>query len=88
MEKESFEFKEPKFGEIFTFKIVPIDKLSIVSHQRKPSEYHVKHLVSSIERIGFIVPLIVYEQKGKYVIIDGQHRFLAAKKADIKELPV
>ncbi|MEM7817080.1 MAG: ParB/RepB/Spo0J family partition protein [Candidatus Aenigmatarchaeota archaeon] len=84
-----FEFKEPTKGNKFIFKLVPIDKLVVVSHQRKPSEYHVKHLVSSIERIGFIVPLIVYEnnEKEEYVILDGQHRFLAAQRVGIKELP-
>ncbi|MBU5678779.1 MAG: ParB N-terminal domain-containing protein [Candidatus Aenigmatarchaeota archaeon] len=88
-EANEFEFKEPTKGNKFRFRLVPIDKLVVVSHQRKPSEYHVKHLVSSIERIGFIVPLIVYENKEKdeYVILDGQHRFLAAQRVGIKELP-
>lgn len=87
---DEFEFKEPINNNKFKFKIVPIDKLSVVSYQRKPSEYHVKHLVSSLERIGFVVPLVVYEDKEKeeYVILDGQHRFLAAKSVGIKELPV
>lgn len=89
-ENSEFEFKEPTKGDKFKFKIIPIEKLDVVSHQRKPSEYHVKHLISSIERIGFIVPLIVYEdkEKGEYIILDGQHRFLAAKQIGIKNLPV
>ncbi|MEM5828985.1 MAG: ParB N-terminal domain-containing protein [Candidatus Aenigmatarchaeota archaeon] len=88
-EVNEFEYKEPIKGNKFRFKLVPIDKFVVVSHQRKPSEYHVKHLVSSIERIGFIVPLIVYEDKEKdeFVILDGQHRFLAAQRVGIKELP-
>jgi len=86
--EEEFEFKEPLKNEKFRFKIVDIDKLDIVRHQRKPSEYHIKHLVSSIERIGFIVPLIVCENGEKYTILDGQHRFLAAKRLGIEKLPV
>lgn len=87
---DEFEFKEPVKENKLIFKIVSIDKLSVAPHQRKPSEYHVKHLVSSIERIGFIVPLVVFKSKDKeeYIILDGQHRFLAAKRVGIKELPV
>jgi ParB family chromosome partitioning protein len=85
---EEMEFKEPYQGEILKFKVVPIESLSVISHQRKPSNYHVKHLVSSIERVGFLVPLIVVQKNDKYLILDGQHRLLAAQKLDLKELPV
>ncbi|MCS7135170.1 MAG: ParB N-terminal domain-containing protein [Candidatus Aenigmarchaeota archaeon] len=85
---EEFEYKEPTKGNKFVFKLVDIDRLVVSSHQRKPSEYHIKHIISSIERIGFITPLIVVESKDKYTILDGQHRFLAAKKIGIKNLPV
>jgi ParB family chromosome partitioning protein len=86
--KEEFEFKEPLKKENFRFKVVEINKLEVIQHQRKPSEYHIKHLVSSIERIGFIVPLVVCEKDEKYTILDGQHRFLAAERVGIKKLPV
>jgi len=86
--QEGFQFKDPKYQQNLTFKIVPIDSLEVVEHQRKPSNYHVNHLISSIERVGFIVPLVVAEKNGKYVILDGQHRFLAAQKLELKELPV
>lgn len=85
---EEFHFKDPRHQQDLVFKIVPIDSLEVVEHQRKPSNYHVTHLISSIQRIGFIVPLIVSEKNGKYVILDGQHRFLAARKLGLLELPV
>jgi ParB family chromosome partitioning protein len=87
-EEEAFQFKDPKYQQNLTFKVVPIDSLKVVEHQRKPSNYHVNHLISSIERVGFIVPLVVVEKNGEYVILDGQHRFLAAKKLELRELPV
>jgi ParB family chromosome partitioning protein len=88
-EKEKqFYFKDPKNQQDLIFKIVPIDSLEVIEYQRKPSNYHTNHLISSIERIGFIVPLVVAEKNGKYVILDGQHRFLAAQKLELKELPV
>jgi len=85
---EEFQFKDPRHQQDLVFKVVPIDSLEVVEHQRKPSNYHVTHLISSIERVGFIVPLVVTEKDGKYVILDGQHRFLAAQKLELKELPV
>jgi ParB family chromosome partitioning protein len=88
-EKEKqFYFKDPKNHQDLIFKIVPIDSLEVIEYQRKPSNYHTNHLISSIERIGFIVPLVVAGKNGKYVILDGQHRFLAAQKLELKELPV
>ena len=86
--KEGFQFRDPKFQQDLIFKIVPIDSLEVVEHQRKPSNYHVNHLISSIERVGFIVPLVVTLKNGKYLILDGQHRFLAAQKLGLLELPV
>ena len=85
---EYFEFKDPYQGKILKFKVVKIEKLKVISHQRKPSNYHIRHLISSIERIGFLVPLICVEENGKYLVLDGQHRLLAAQKLDLKELPV
>jgi len=89
--EKQFKFKDPYKGNEMIIKMVPIEKLEVISHQRKPSQYHVKHLINSMERIGFLVPVIVVEhpeEKDKLMIIDGQHRYLAAKELGIKELPV
>jgi ParB family chromosome partitioning protein len=71
---------------------VPADKLEIVEHQRKTRPAHVEHLVSSIERIGFIVPVVAVEAEGdgrtQYLVIDGQHRLEAAREIGIRKLPV
>ncbi|BCX15162.1 MAG: chromosome partitioning protein ParB [Candidatus Parcubacteria bacterium] len=81
-------FKDPYLGNKLEFAIIPIDRLQVISFQRKPSLHHIKHLSSSIERIGFIVPVIVVEEsEGNYTIVDGQHRYLAAKELGIRELP-
>ncbi|MGC8981584.1 MAG: ParB/RepB/Spo0J family partition protein [Minisyncoccia bacterium] len=89
--KKIFTFKDPYNRNDLELVIVPVSNLEVISHQRKPSNYHVKHLISSIERVGFIVPLIVVkkeDEEDKYVVIDGQHRLLAARELGIKELPV
>jgi ParB family chromosome partitioning protein len=86
-----FGFEEPVKDQPLAFTVLPADKLDVIKHQRKPSEPHVNRVASSIERIGFLVPLVVVEQKRgnatRYVILDGQHRFLAAQKLGVKELP-
>jgi hypothetical protein len=87
-----FDFTDPIKKQKLTFQLVPIEKLSVISFQRQPSKYHIKHLVASIERIGFIVPLVVTpasDESDKFVVIDGQHRLLAAKEVGgLKVLPV
>ena len=87
-----FSFKDPHKRQNLTLKTLPVDKLEVVGHQRKARPSHVEHLVSSIERIGFIVPLVAVEQKsdGKqtYLVIDGQHRLQAALEVGVKTLPV
>lgn len=90
MKEKSCHFQDPFKKQKLTLKVVPIENLTVVPHQRKPSTYHVKHLSQSIERVGFIVPVIVVPQKeaDHYLIIDGQHRFLAAKELGLQKLPV
>jgi ParB family chromosome partitioning protein len=86
--KKEIEFTDPYHHHNLKFKIIPIEKLTVVSHQRKPSSYHIKHLSTSIERIGFLVPIIVVEDEDDtFTIIDGQHRYLAAKELGIREIP-
>ena len=85
---KEFSFKDPQKGQDLILKMVPVDKMKVVDYQRKPSNFHVMRLVSSIEKVGFLVPLIGVERNGNYLILDGQHRLLAAQKLGLKELPV
>jgi ParB family chromosome partitioning protein len=82
-------FKEPLKRRNLVFAILPITKLGVISHQRKPSDTHVKRVVGSIERVGFVAPVVVVQDDGTdtYLIIDGQHRFLAAQELGLKRLP-
>jgi ParB family transcriptional regulator, chromosome partitioning protein len=41
-----------------------------------------------MDRMGFITPLVAVERDGKYVVIDGQHRFQAGSDLGMKEFPV
>lgn len=84
-------FKEPLKRRNLTFAVLPTTKLDVISHQRKASDTHVKRVVESIERVGFVAPVVVVhdgaEGSDRYLIIDGQHRFLAATELGLKRLP-
>ena len=84
---DRLDFKEPAGKRPFGFAVLPIGKLDVITHQRKPSAPHVARVVDSIERVGFVAPVVVVERDGRYVIIDGQHRFLAAQGLGLKQLP-
>jgi ParB/RepB/Spo0J family partition protein len=47
-------------------------------------------LRESIKRVGILVPLTVYRDSGRkrYVILDGQRRWICAKEIGIKQVPV
>jgi ParB family chromosome partitioning protein len=85
-------FRDPHRRQTIMLTTVPIDKLEVVRHQRKPRRSHVEHLVSSIERMGFIVPLVAVKQetdgKQRFTVIDGQHRLAAAQEIGLRRLPV
>lgn len=44
-------------------------------------------LVKSIEEAGILVPLTVYEEKDKYMLIDGERRLMCAKKLNMPSVP-
>jgi ParB family chromosome partitioning protein len=89
---DEFLFEDPHKGHELALATVETDRLEVIEHQRKPSPSHIKHVAASIERLGFVVPLVVVRQERdgeeRYVVIDGQHRLLAAQEVGIKELPV
>lgn len=68
---------------------IPVHRLEVVVYQRKPSKAHVKNLVKSISSIGFVVPLVVAKKpnEDKFIILDGQHRYLACLDLGIKAIP-
>jgi ParB family transcriptional regulator, chromosome partitioning protein len=82
-------FKDPAEGRDLTFAVLPITSLEVISHQRKPSDSHVKRLVDSVRRVGFLAPVVVVEQQDRdgYLIIDGQHRLLAARELGLRQIP-
>ena len=84
-----FAFKEPSTRRNLTFAVLPTAKLDVISHQRKASDAHVKRVMDSVNRVGFLAPVVVVERDrgAGYLIIDGQHRFLAAKELGLRRIP-
>jgi ParB-like chromosome segregation protein Spo0J len=80
------EFKEPLSGYSQKLVLAPLEELRVIEDQRKPSGYYIRRLSESMRKIGFVTPLTAIEKEGKLVVIDGQHRLLAAKQAGIGEL--
>ncbi len=86
---EGFKFRDQLKGVELEFVILPSEKLTIPSIQREISENHIKRLMESIEKLGFIEPLsVVPDGKGSYEVINGQHRLLAGRQLGITEFPV
>jgi len=68
--------------------IIAIDKL--IALRRNPqylSERQNKALRTSIERDGFLCPVVVRKKKDLYEILSGNHRVNASREAGLKELP-
>jgi len=85
---EGLDLKDPVNKQPLTIAVVKKTELEVIGHQRKPRPAHIKALTASIERMGFITPLVAVQRDGKYVIIDGQHRFTAGSELGMKEFPV
>jgi ParB family chromosome partitioning protein len=82
-------FKEPYRGYEIEFELVQVDKIRIPSIQREISDTLVKNLMISIDKLGFIDPIIIVpsEDDSYYEVINGQHRLEAAKLLGIREIP-
>ena len=83
-------YTEPIKGLELKFGIIPVGELKRPPFQRDLSELLVKRLFLSMEKLGFLHPIIVYQEdpeREEYFVIDGQHRVEAAKMLGAKELP-
>ena len=75
---------------ILDAKTVPIGSIKPNPwNPNKQSEFVFEKEKNSITQFGFVVPIIVRESsKGAYEIIDGEHRWKAAKELGFKQVPI
>ncbi|EAR03033.1 ParB/RepB/Spo0J family partition protein [Maribacter sp. HTCC2170] len=70
---------------------LPISKIEANKHnpRQRFSEEEEDELIASILEKGILNPLIVFKKSGsdEYVILDGERRFRASNKLNLKELP-
>src|SRR3954451_24661220 len=45
------------------------------------------YLMDSIKRFGVMVPIVVTRRGSRYLLVDGERRFHAAKKVGLESLP-
>lgn len=79
-------------------KPIGVKQVSVTNLEANPhnprmlfDESPMKTLRESISKVGILVPLVVYERKrrpGKYVILDGQRRWMCAQKVGLSKVPV
>jgi ParB family chromosome partitioning protein len=89
MGNKVFKIKDEKKNIEFVVKTIPVEEVVIPETQRDLSKTLVQRLILSIDKIGFVVPIIVVrnEESGKYEVIDGQHRYEAAVQLGYTKLP-
>jgi len=70
-------------------KYLPLTEIDISrSNVRKVNiEEDIDELAANIKEIGVQQPVVVFFEKGRYELIIGQRRYLASKKAGLKEIP-
>lgn len=72
-------------------KLLEIDIEKVFRDESQPrknfSEEALAELANSIKEHGIIQPLVVIEEKGRYIIVAGERRFRAAKMAGLSKIP-
>jgi ParB-like chromosome segregation protein Spo0J len=66
----------------FSLKDIPLNQIEIGPYQarHRDVEKDLDKLILSIQKIGLLYPIVVYEEEGKYRTLDGQRRVMAFEK--------
>lgn len=81
--REVIEDKNSELRDVEIEKIIPNPD----QPRKKFEEKEIQELSKSIEKYGIIQPLLLREDKDKFVIVAGERRFRAAKMAGLKTVP-
>jgi len=68
-------------------RLIPLDKIDPNPHQPRCSLGDIEELAASIQAKGVLEPILVRPRHDRYEIIAGERRFVASKKAGLKEIP-
>ncbi|WP_029551333.1 ParB/RepB/Spo0J family partition protein [Thermocrinis jamiesonii] len=79
-------FEEPVKKRKVSLVLVDVNEIEIPNFQRDISPALKKRLMTAIEKLGFLVPIILVKRGEKLYVIDGQHRLEALKDIGGKEI--
>lgn len=68
-------------------RMINIDKIDPSPHQARTELGDIEELMASIKEKGVIQPIIVRKKDGRYEIIAGERRSIAAKNVGLKDVP-
>ena len=76
--------------EVKTAETLAVDVIEANPHQPRKhfSDESIEELAQSIEAVGVLQPLLIKKEGDKNLLIAGERRLRAAKKAGLKEVPV
>ncbi len=83
---EFYTLREPLKGYEIKFGTVPLVSIKVPAIQRELSESLVRRLMASIDKVGFVEPVLLIESEDGYEVINGQHRVEAAKLLGLGEV--
>lgn len=83
-------FFGPQQEEVKTAETLAVDVIEANPHQPRKhfSDESIEELAQSIEAVGVLQPLLIKKEGDKNLLIAGERRLRAAKKAGLKEVPV
>lgn len=70
------------------YRVVPtelIDCNDYNANEMRPEQY--RRLVQDIKEHGMLSGVLIFEKGDRYEVVDGEHRFLAAREAGMTEIP-
>lgn len=70
-----------------SIRMISIVKIKPNPHQARNELGNIKELIDSIKEKGVLEPILVRPKDGKYEIIAGERRYMAAKTAKLSEMP-
>ena len=73
-------------GETFG-RMIDIERIEPNPHQPRKDFGNVSELVASVKEKGILEPILVRAHEGKYQIIAGERRYLAARQAGLQRIP-
>lgn len=68
-------------------RMIPVDRIDPNPRQARTELGNLKELMNSIKSKGILEPILVRSREGRYEIIAGERRFIAAKKVGLMEIP-